>query len=443
MCVHRLVAAVTVFLATGLLVAEEPPFRVVRGEGAVEIDNGLVKARFTTGNDGVKQEYLAARDTKWVLLAEGFRPRSREQAEVEVFADFEGESYGHWAAGGTAFGAGPSRGATAPEQILRGLRGNRLANSYARSDQPVGKLTSPEFTIRQPYIRFLIGGGNQPGGTCINLLVDGKTVATQTGENSDTVSQAEWRVAELVGKRARIEIVDNVSGGWGHIEIDQIEFADQPRGSASLNDTAIDPAHRFLVSEALQSIGPVEEKAGSVRVVLQGGSGETKIEQMVELRRGQSFAHIEVSAKLAGSPPSLEYLLAPWVVAMDGKLDVTHAPTFQPRSDSVIGDRVFFAPVVYVQQGGLFAGLVPDLDIINRHVVHSRETRQHPDSNAFPVAIDPETTSMPTALDVQLPSDTNPVRPLPAPYESETLVVSPLSPHLSPGSQKGPCCCPT
>ena len=84
MCVHRLVAAVTVFLATGLLVAEEPPFRVVRGEGAVEIDNGLVKARFTTGNDGVKQEYLAARDTKWVLLAEGFRQRSREQAEVEV-----------------------------------------------------------------------------------------------------------------------------------------------------------------------------------------------------------------------------------------------------------------------------------------------------------------------------------------------------------------------
>ena len=148
-----------------------------------------------------------------------------------------------------------------------------------------------------------------------------------------------------------------------------------------------------------------------MRVVLQGGSGETQIEQMVELRRGQSFAHIEVSAKLAGSPPSLEYLLAPWVVAMDGKLDVTHAPTFQPRPDSVIGDRVFFAPVVYVQQGGLFAGLVPDLDIINRHVVRSRDTRQHPDSNAFPVAIDPETSSMPTALDVQLPSDTHP-RPL-------------------------------
>ena len=31
----------------------------------------------------------------------------------------------------------------------------------------------------------------------------------------------------------------------------------------------------------------------------------------------------------------------------------------------MIGDRVFFAPVVCLQQGGLFAALVPDLDIIN------------------------------------------------------------------------------
>ena len=107
----------------------------------------------------------------------------------------------------------------APGQLLRQVRSTRRQAHLAR------------VTIRQPYISFLIGGGNHPGGTCINLVVDGKTVATQTGENSDTMRRAEWRVAEFVGKKARIEIVDNVSGGWGHIEIDQIEFADQPRGS--------------------------------------------------------------------------------------------------------------------------------------------------------------------------------------------------------------------
>ena len=51
-----------------------PGLHVIHGKDVVEIDNGLVKARFTTGPDGVKQEYLAAHGKDWVLLAEGFKP---------------------------------------------------------------------------------------------------------------------------------------------------------------------------------------------------------------------------------------------------------------------------------------------------------------------------------------------------------------------------------
>ncbi len=187
---------------TALAAAQTPPVRVVRTAGVVEIDNGLVKARFSAGMDGVKQEYLAARGGDWVLLAEGFRPRSGQEVKVAIFADFEGGTYGDWQAVGDAFAAGPSPGATSPEQRLQGLRGERLANSYARSDKPIGTLISPEFTVRQPYVGFLIGGGNHPGGTCINLVVDGKIVATQTGRNSDTMSPVEWYVADLIGKKA-------------------------------------------------------------------------------------------------------------------------------------------------------------------------------------------------------------------------------------------------
>ena len=175
-----------------------------------------------------------------------------------------------------------------------------------------------------------------------------------------------------------------------------------------LYDTSIDPANRLLAGEVLQSISRVTKSSELVQVVLQGKSGGTTIEQTVELRPGQSSIHVEIKALLAGKKPTLEYLLAPLTVRMDGKLDVTHAPTFKPTSDSVIGDRVFFAPAVYVQQGGLFAALVPDLDIINRHVVLAKGTRKHPDSNSFPVAIDPETTSMPTVLDLVLQTSTNP-----------------------------------
>jgi hypothetical protein len=41
----------------------------------------------------------------------------------------------------------------------------------------------------------------------------------------------------------------------------------------------------------------------------------------------------------------LEYLLLPFAIVIDGKPDVTHAPTFKPTADSVIGDRVFFTGI--------------------------------------------------------------------------------------------------
>ena len=208
----RLLVVGLLVQAASLALAEPPPLRVKQGEGIVEVDNGLVKARLTVAENGLKQEYLAARGADWVLLAEGLRSRKTEKDYRDV------------------------------------------------------------------------------------------SVSSQAG---------------------------------------------------SLYDTSIDPAHRFLVSEALQRIVRVEKEAESAQVVLSGQSGQTMIEQLVVLRRGQPFLHIEVNARLTGNPPKLEYLLVPLVVAMDGKLDAVHAPTYEPTADSVIGDRVFFAPVVCVQQGGL------------------------------------------------------------------------------------------
>ena len=146
-----------------------------------------------------------------------------------VFAAFEGKDYGDWIVEGKAFGKRPAHGAPHPTQKLSGFQGKGLANSWPVSDQPFGKMISPTFTIKRPFINFLIGGGNHPGKTCINLIVDGKAAMTETGKDSDAMAWASWDVSEWHGKTAHIEIVDNSEGGWGHIEIDQIEFADVAR----------------------------------------------------------------------------------------------------------------------------------------------------------------------------------------------------------------------
>jgi sucrose-6-phosphate hydrolase SacC (GH32 family) len=149
-------------------------------------------------------------------------------SEGIVFADFEGDGYGSWTTTGDAFGNGPAHGRLEHQNAVVGFRGRGLANSFHGGDDTQGTLTSPLFTVSKPYIRFLIGGGDHPGTTCINLLVDGHVVRTQTGKNSESLRWASWDAREFMGRSARIQIVDRQQGEWGHVNIDQIVFSDQP-----------------------------------------------------------------------------------------------------------------------------------------------------------------------------------------------------------------------
>jgi uncharacterized protein (DUF608 family) len=173
--------------------------------------------------------------TSIVLSAEEISVSRPEKIEKpEVFADFESGSYGDWKKTGTAFGDNPAQGTLPNQQAVSGFGGKYLVNSFAGGDGSVGTLTSPEFTIQRPYINFKIGGGNHPGKTCINLQVDGKVVRTATGRNNEKLEPDWWEVSELKGKKAHIEIVDQEKGGWGHINIDDIEFADAPPKEANI-----------------------------------------------------------------------------------------------------------------------------------------------------------------------------------------------------------------
>ena len=148
-----------------------------------------------------------------------------------VLADFEGETYGDWTATGEAFGKGPAHGTLPGQQTVSGFLGKGLVNTFLGGDGPQGTLTSPAFEISRRYISFLIGGGSHANETCINLRVDDKVVRTTTGKDNEKLEWCSWDVQELQGRTARLEIVDRHSGGWGHINVDQIELADEARGA--------------------------------------------------------------------------------------------------------------------------------------------------------------------------------------------------------------------
>lgn len=143
-----------------------------------------------------------------------------------LFDDFESGTFAKWQIQGTAFGTAPQRGTQPGQQPVSGFTGKFLINSFTDGDTPTGRITSVPFRVDRRYIRFRIGGGNWEGRTCINLLVDGKVVRTATGKNLERLEPHAWDVSELVGKEARLEIVDAESGAWGHINIDEIIFSD-------------------------------------------------------------------------------------------------------------------------------------------------------------------------------------------------------------------------
>ncbi|ARU51487.1 hypothetical protein CBR64_08340 [Cellulosimicrobium cellulans] len=149
-----------------------------------------------------------------------------------VMADFEDGYPTGWAATGTAFSGGPAAGTAAGQSPVSGFLGNRLVNSFtaAQGDGATGTLTSPTFTVDRDHVAFLVGGGNHPGQEEVRLVVDGQTVRAATGKDSEQLAWVTWDVADLRGRTARIEVVDQLQAGWAHVLVDQVVRTDDPDG---------------------------------------------------------------------------------------------------------------------------------------------------------------------------------------------------------------------
>jgi fructan beta-fructosidase len=153
-----------------------------------------------------------------------------------VIADFEGESYGDWTVDGEAFGSGPAKGTLPHQAAVSGYEGEGIANSFVGGDGSTGKLTSPRFKIERDYINFLIGGGAHGQSAFIDLeifwkdeswIIRSASGASAEPGGSGKLDWEAWDVSKVKGLEAQIRIVDEATGGWGHITIDRIVQSDR------------------------------------------------------------------------------------------------------------------------------------------------------------------------------------------------------------------------
>lgn len=217
-------------------------------------------------------------------------------ADDLVIADFEGPDYGQWRTTGDAFGPGPARGTLPGQMQVEGFKGSGLVNSFFKGDDTTGTLTSPAFTIERPYIGFLIGGGSNPEKLSLNLVVDGKVVRRATGPNdrsggSEALAPESWDVAEFNGKSATLQIVDQATGGWGHINVDHLVQSDRKPPGLRIN-----AQREFKVGARYLNV-PIKNGAPK-RVVTLLVDGRAIVRNDFELANGEPdwWAPMDVSA---------------------------------------------------------------------------------------------------------------------------------------------------
>jgi len=88
------------------------------------------------------------------------------------------------------------------------------------SDKMTGVVESPVFVITGPKMSMIVGGGNHANTYVALCTLDGKERFRATGKRDETMAPIEWNVSGFLGQKVFLKVVDNNTGGWGHITLD-------------------------------------------------------------------------------------------------------------------------------------------------------------------------------------------------------------------------------
>lgn len=198
--------------------------------------NGLLRNRTVRGS-GYTAVFCSAEDN----------PQPRPARPDILFEDWNKDSYEGWQVEGTAFGSGPIRKTAIPAyQGDVGGDTERVANSHATApgdsvgskDNATGRLLSREFVVERDFISFWIGGGKSREGKRLGLtlFVEGKAVASASGQDRNEMAPGHFDVRAHAGKMARLELIDEGKGGWGNTGLGRITFTDQAGSAGPLEE---------------------------------------------------------------------------------------------------------------------------------------------------------------------------------------------------------------
>lgn len=151
----------------------------------------------------------------------------------ELVLDFESGTLVNWTANGAAFSLGDVAtdttywsGTPFSQQGTYHLWGFKDGG-----DAQIGTLTSKSFILGgNGKINFLVSGGDDFNNLYVGVVrvSDGLLIGKVSGNNSETYVRKTIDVSAYIGVELAIKLVDNATGGFGHINVDDIHIPTGP-----------------------------------------------------------------------------------------------------------------------------------------------------------------------------------------------------------------------
>lgn len=223
------------FLAAPRLPAARPPPRWWTAAVALGVMSTLLAdLRASVPLMGGQRDGAGMLSVRWAP-----RPQAYECDRL-LFAnsDFEHGTLDGWSTVGAAFVHQPLSADPRLYRRLPGKQGEHWVGSFdqtdptdarrplTQGDAPRGRLVSRHFLLDGERVTFLVGGGADRRHSYVALEVDGAELRRTSGRRSERMRTVTWEVGAYRGKRARVLIVDESSGDWGHVNADGFCYDD-------------------------------------------------------------------------------------------------------------------------------------------------------------------------------------------------------------------------
>ncbi|XP_067018681.1 adhesion G protein-coupled receptor E2-like isoform X4 [Acropora muricata] len=139
-----------------------------------------------------------------------------------------------WLKQGSAFRHQPIYGGSPDFPGHAGHQGNWLIDSSRNVSSPcrwqnsslgddaTGTMTSPPFIIRSSGLSFLIGGGCKVQEVRMEILLNGSTIISRSGNCQMKMVRMRVNMAPYIDQIVVVKLVDSAVGSWGHILFDDL-----------------------------------------------------------------------------------------------------------------------------------------------------------------------------------------------------------------------------